>query len=40
MFFNIQLHCVKVIQICASENAIYNVYFVNVYGLRGINLKL
>lgn len=39
MFFSIQLRCVKVIQICESENAVYSVYFVNVCGLR-INLKL
>lgn len=26
--------------ICETENAIYNVYFANVYRLRRINLKL
>lgn len=30
----------KIIQICESENVIYNVYFVNVYRLRRISLKL
>lgn len=40
VFFSIHLHCVKINQICESENVIYNVYFVDVCGLRRINLKL